>query len=150
MKRTLLTAALVLSMAGPLAHFSFAQQESAPPPPDAQRDGPGGHRHPPNPHREAEMLSRRLNLTPDQTAKIEPILADRESRIEALRSKTSLDEKGRHEQMRSIRQDSESKMAGVLTPDQLTLLKNMRERRGPGGPGGPGNHGEAPPPPPSL
>ena len=97
------------------------------------------------------MLSRRLNLTTDQTTRLEPILADRQSKVDALRSSNTLDEKSRHQQMRSIQEDTQTKLAAVLTPAQLGELKEMRGRmrgaHGHAGPGGPGSNGEAPPPP---
>lgn len=151
MKRTLLTAALSLALCGPLA---LCQQPAAPPasPSDAQGPPPGGRmHHPRDPHHEAMMLGKRLNLTSDQTTRLEPILADRQSRVEALRSNASLDPKTRHEQMRSIQEDTQTKLAGVLTPDQLQQMKEMRGRmghRGHGGPDGPGGNGATPPPPP--
>ena len=153
MKRLILTAALSLSLAGPVALSALAQQTAPPPPPSSDTQGPpAGRMHRSrDPHREAEMLSKHLNLTPDQTSRLEPILADRQTRIEALRSNSSLDGKARHEQMRSIQEDTQTKMAGVLTPDQLQQLKQMRGRmgrHGRGGPNGPGGP-DAPPPPPT-
>lgn len=154
MKRFVLTAALSLAVSGPIA---LAQQPAAPPSSDVQdspRGGPGGHRHAPDPHRQALMLGKRLNLTTDQTTRLEPILADRQSKIEALRSSSSTDEKSRHQQMRSIQEDTQTKLANVLTPEQLGELKEMRGgmmgrhgRGGPAGPEGPGSNGEVPPPP---
>ena len=159
MKRFILSSALVLSLSSPFALHSVAQAPATPPAPPSDTQGPppgghGGHRHPPDPHREATMLSKRLNLTPDQTTRLEPILVDRQSRIDSVRSNTSLDEKSRHQQMRSIQEDTQTKLASVLTPDQLKELKEMRGkmmgRHGRGGPEGPGGNGEAPPAPPTA
>lgn len=161
MKISFLRSALALGLALPLAQSAVAQEPSTPPAPPSDTQGPpsggpGGHRHAPDPHREAAMLGRRLNLTPDQTTRLEPILADRQSRVEALRSNSSLDEKARHQQMHSIQEDTQTKLAGVLTPDQLNQMKQMRDRRGrhdrggPDGAYGPGGNGETPPPPPTV
>lgn len=152
MKRLIFTAALSLSLAGPVAFSAIAQQTAPPPPADTQGPPAGRMHRPRDPHRQAEMLSKHLNLTPDQTSRLEPILADRQSRMDALRSNTSLDQKARHEQMRSIQEDTQTKMAGVLTPDQLQQLKQMRGgmgRHGRGGPNGPGGQDAPPPPPPT-
>ena len=113
--------ALSLSLGG------FAQQTT--PAPDTQGapvTGGEGHRHAPNPHQQAMHLSRQLNLTPDQTAKIEPILASRDQQMQALRQNTQLTEGDRHQQMRAINEQSEQGMSGILTPDQMTQLKAMR------------------------
>jgi Spy/CpxP family protein refolding chaperone len=141
MKRTILTAALSLALAGTAA---FAQQPA--PTPDAQQPPPKPH-HAPNPQHEAKHLSKVLNLTPDQTAKLEPILADRDQKMEALRSNTTLAPKEMHQQMRAIQQDTQQQLSGVLTPDQLQQMKAMRHEHGPhGGP----NQAQPTPPPPSA
>ena len=95
------------------------------------------------------MLSKRLNLTTDQTSRLEPILADRQTRMDALRSNTSLDQTARRQQMRSIQEDTQTKLASVLTPDQLQQMKEMRGKMGRhshGGPDGPGAANQPAPP----
>ena len=136
MKRIALSAAFCLATAG---SFAFAQQPQAPAgSPDQQPPAPitrthrgdfaGGH-HQPNPHRQALMLSRRLNLTPDQTAKLEPILADRQQKIDALRANTALTPQGMHQQMHALREQEKSQLATVLTPEQQEQLKSMQHGR---------------------
>lgn len=140
MKR--LAFALCLTLAGPLA---FAQSPQAPadtqqPPapitrsqPDAQSGHPRGfHHRQPDPHRQAIMLSHRLNLTPDQTAKIEPVLADRQQKIDALRANSSLTPDQIREQMRSLHEQERSQFAAILTPEQQEQLKSMRRGHGRG------------------
>ncbi len=125
MNRLALTTALGLAFAGSIA---FAQQ----PAPDAAQQPPAPIVRPhdgpraPDPHRQALMLSRRLNLTPDQTAKIEPLLADREQKMAALRANTSLTPDQMREQMRSIHQQERSQFASILTPEQQEQMKAMR------------------------
>jgi periplasmic protein CpxP/Spy len=153
MNRTILTAALSFTLAGPLA---FAQQPQAPadgqqPPAPITRSQPGtpygaqdggvpGPRarrfHKPNPHREAMMLSRRLNLTPDQTAKIEPILTDREQKMDALRANTSLTPDDLRRQMGQLRRQERTEMFAILTPEQQEQFKSMHRGRGGRGPQG--------------
>ena len=87
-----------------------------------------GH-HRPNPQRQAEMISRKLNLTPDQTSKIEPILASRDQQMEALRSNSQLAPEDRHAQMKTINQGAEQGMSTILSPDQMAQLKEMHHRR---------------------
>ena len=83
MKRILYPAALVLALSGGLA---FAQ-EPAPQPQQAPAPIVRPHEHrAQDPHRAAMRLSKQLNLTPDQTAKIEPILAGRDQKLAALKS----------------------------------------------------------------
>jgi len=134
MKRTLLTAALAFSLVGTAA---IAQQTT----PAPQNDAPAAQQerhHAPNPHKMAMRLSKKLGLSPDQTAKLEPVLADRQQKVQALRADTSLTPDQRKQQMRAIGKDSQEQLAGILTPEQMQQMKAMRHgRRG---------EGQAPPP----
>jgi Spy/CpxP family protein refolding chaperone len=77
MNRNLLAATLVLAVSGGVA---LAQQQTAPSP--SGQPGPNGfHHRKHSPEREAKPLSKMLNLTPDQTAKLEPILANRDQQM---------------------------------------------------------------------
>lgn len=149
MKRIILSTALALALTGTAA---FAQQTLPAPAQDAQTSGAPMHHgrdHHPNPQKQAEMLSKRLNLSPDQTAKLEPILADRDQKFQALRQNTALTPEQRHEQMKAIHQSTEQQLATVLTPDQLQQLKTMRHGHHGGwnqrGPEGPDHQTPAPP-----
>ncbi len=83
MKRILLSASLALALSGSLV---FAQSTTTTPTPEGKH-----FRHNrPNAQQEAAWLSTKLNLSSDQTAKLEPILADRDQKMTALWSNTSL------------------------------------------------------------
>ena len=149
MKRILSTA-LALVLAGAFtATAAFAQQTQLPEN-TPNGNGPAHHfrHHAPNPQRQAEMISKRLNLSADTTAKLTPIFADRDQKTQALFQDQSLSPQQRHEQMKSIHQNTEQQLATVLTPDQLQQLKTMRHghhRFGPRGPnGGNNNQGTQP------
>jgi len=117
MKTVLLTAALALTLAGSAA---FAQ--TAPPQDQAQ---PRMH----NPHRAAMRMGRELNLAPDQTAKLEPILADRQQKVQAIRANTALTDDQRRAQMRTVMQGTRMQLANVLSPEQMKQWKEMRHNR---------------------
>jgi periplasmic protein CpxP/Spy len=138
MKRTILPAALALVLAGSVA---FGQQTT--PAPDAQQpaDAPAHHHHKPNPERETARLTKQLNLTSDQAAKVQPILADRDQKLEALWSNTALAPQDKHQQMRAIHESTKQQLDAVLTPDQVQQLKSMRH-------GHRGNGQDQPPTPP--
>ena len=126
MKRLILPAALALAFVGSVA---FAQQPAATP--DSQQSpAPIERHHAPNPHRETARLTRQLNLTPDQSAKVEPILADREQKVAALRSDTSLTDDARRQQMHAIQKQSREQLEAILTPAQQEQMKSMRHNRG--------------------
>lgn len=117
MRRLVLTSTLALTFA---ASAAFCQQPTQRPANDATatRQQPGnehGHRAF-DAHKTAQRLGKRLNLTEDQTAKLEPILATQQQKMAALRSDTSLSRDQRRQQLQAIRQDTKGQLATVLTP----------------------------------
>jgi periplasmic protein CpxP/Spy len=137
MKRLLLSTALTLALTGTAA---FAQQAQPTLPenstPNATAPHHRGH-HAPNPQRQAEFLSKKLNLSADQTAKLTPIFAESQQKRQALFQDQSITVGQMREQMKSIHQNTEQQLATVLSPDQLQQLKSMRHGRR----GGWGQHG---------
>jgi len=102
-------------------------------------------------------MTRELNLTPDQQAKIQPILADAASKLQSVH----------HDEMErgaKIFKDVHDQISALLTPDQQVKLQKMEDERQkmfsghqhPWGPprDGPGSMfkrdepGQSPPPPP--
>ena len=149
MNRLFVTTSLALALG---CGAAFAQTVDPQQSPSAQTPGdapmhPGHHR--PNPHRQAEMLSRKLNLTPDQTSRIEPLLASRDQQMEALHGNSQLAPEERHNQMRAINQQTEQGMAAILSPDQLAQLAQLRQMHHHRMHGG-GQPGEAPSPAPAA
>ena len=117
MKRTLLTAVLALGSLTAVAAFAQA--------PDAQAT-PQHHRmH--NPHKAAMRLGKKLNLSPDQTAKLEPILAQRRDQEMAIRNNTALSPDQQRARMRDLKRNTHQQIAGVLTPEQTQQWKAMRK-----------------------
>ena len=147
MKRLLLSTALTLALTGTAA-FAQQAQPTLPENGSPNANAPYHHHghHAPNPQRQAEFISKKLNLSADQTAKLTPIFADRQQKTQALFQDQSLTQQQRHEQMKAIHQNTEQQLATVLTPDQLQQLKSMRHgHRGGWGQHGPnGNPNQAP------
>jgi septal ring factor EnvC (AmiA/AmiB activator) len=120
MNRLLLSTSLALALSGSLA---FAQQQDAAAPAPAAK-----HAH--NPQREAAKLSKKLNLSADQTAKLEPILADRDSKIAALTNDKTIAPVVMKQQMKAIHQQTRQQLAAILTPDQLQQIKSRHHGQG--------------------
>jgi periplasmic protein CpxP/Spy len=99
----------------------------------AQAPAPGTTpqvRHAHNPHREAMKMAQRLNLSADQTAKLEPILANRDQKTTALRGSTALSPQDMKMQMRAIHKETRQQLNAVLTPEQMQQLKTMHRDHG--------------------
>jgi protein CpxP len=126
MKHALLTASLVLALSPALALAqSTAPAQDAPTAPTSTPH----HRH--NPQREAARLSQQLNLSADQTAKLEPILADRDQKLSALESDTTLTPQQVKQQRRAIQKDTQQQLSTVLTPDQLQQMRALHHHAAP-------------------
>lgn len=117
MNRIILTSALLLSLAGVT---TFAQATTPQAPTQTQR-----HVH--NPHKAAIKMSRKLGLSQDQTAKLEPILAERQQKMRALRVDSTLTDIQKKDQRRQIQQSTRTELSGVLTPDQMQQLRIMQK-----------------------
>jgi protein CpxP len=125
MKRFILSTSLALALSGALA---FAQQPDAAP---TQVPAENAHHHAHNPQREATRLSKKLNLSPDQTAKLEPILADRDQKLAALNNNnTTISPLVMKQQMKAIHQQTMQQLATVLSPDQIQQMKARHHGRG--------------------
>jgi protein CpxP len=126
----------------------MAQDTSAPPPPTQDGSAPppmqggGGGRGRGGPgrmqERQLEMMTKQLNLTPDQVTQVKAIDADTDSKMKALRDDTSTAPADKRPKMMAIRQESMVKIRGILTDEQKTkmdaMMAKMRERREEGGP----------------
>lgn len=81
------------------------------------RDGRG-----PAPDRQAARLAERLGLSAEQETRVREIFAESGEKRRAIR------EEG-WKKMEGLRAETEERLAGVLTPEQMTGLRDLRERR---------------------
>jgi Spy/CpxP family protein refolding chaperone len=118
--------------------------------------GPGGGRRGMmSPDARLKRMTKDLNLTSDQQAKIKPILVDEQNKMMDLRNDMSLDRQTMREKMMQLQKDTNDQIRALLndqqkeTFDKLQQARQdrMQNRRG-GGMGGPGaaNPGGGPPP----
>lgn len=131
---TKISLSLALLLAGSTAVVAgtplLAQQQQNPP----QWRGQGPHT-PPNPQQQAERLTKRLNLNPDQESRLEQIFADRDQKTLALRSDTSLSRDAKRQQMQTIMSSTHEQLSTVLTPEQLAQMHSHRRGHHRGAPG---------------
>lgn len=127
MKAVLLLGA-VLSAGTVVASAQDAAQAPVTPAPQAVPAGPG-MRHQADPHKMAKHLAKKLNLSKDQAAQIEPLLADRQQQMQALRADASLSQQDRRSKAMQIQQDSKSKIESVLNDSQKQQFEQMLAER---------------------
>jgi Spy/CpxP family protein refolding chaperone len=146
------SAALACGLGVAAVGAAFAQDQAPPPPPAGQMQGPppgGGRGGMMDPGKRADMLKQNLSLSDDQTSQVKTIFEDSRTKMEALRSNSSLSQDDRRSQMMSLRKAENDKIDAILTPDQKTKYaayqQQMRDRMR----NGPPNGGAPPQPPPT-
>jgi Spy/CpxP family protein refolding chaperone len=86
----------------------------------------GGH-----PGHHGDMLARltkQLDLTDDQQAKIKPILETFHSQMQSVHQDSSLSQEDRRSKMKDARETMNSQINAVLTPDQQTKFAAMQAK----------------------
>jgi protein CpxP len=108
-------------------------QDAPPPPPSGQGTGQGqgmgrgmGRRPMESVDDQIKHLSKKLNLSDDQQAKLKPILEDQRKQMEAIHSDTSVSREDRFSKMQALRQSSDSQIKGVLNEEQQKNFDKMR------------------------
>lgn len=107
--RAILAGALVLALAGFVALSAQARGTDR-----------GGRE--PSPDRQAARMAERLGLSAEQKAQVQEILT------QGVAKRTEIREEGR-KKMESLREETEKRLSGVLTPEQMTKLRQFREER---------------------
>ena len=92
-----------------------------------------------------------LNLTADQSQKVQDAMASQRPAMEALRNDTTLSREQRREKMQALRQTLDAQLSTILSPEQKAKWDaeraQRRERGGRGGnnaPGAPADTNSAP------
>jgi periplasmic protein CpxP/Spy len=113
--------------------------------------GGGGRRGPMSPDEQLKRMTKDFNLTADQQAKIKPILADEQKKMEDLRNDSGSDRQTMSWKMMQIRQDTNDQVRRLLDDMQKEKFDKQEQERADrmknrrGGPGGPGGDNSSPP-----
>ena len=122
----------VLVLTFGLGLTSYAQSDQQQPSQEqGEHHGKGhGHGGPPSADQELAHMTKTLNLTSDQQAKIKPMLDDSFKQMQSVHSDTSLSEQDRSSKMQEIHKSLSSEVREVLTPDQQTKFDSMMKDHG--------------------
>jgi Spy/CpxP family protein refolding chaperone len=132
-----LIAALALGSLLTLSPAGFTQDANTPPAGNPPEHGPRGRG--PN----FDTVAERLKLTDDQKPKVKAILQDMGQKMRDLRQQgQDMSPEDRMAKMKSIRDETDAKMKGVLTEDQFKQWQEMESKMR-----GPRNHPPGGPPP---
>ena len=103
----------------------FAQDSTAP----TGQGTPGGHyggmHGPMSPDQELGHMTKALNLTSDQQTQLKPILQDRHDQQMQIHQDASLSRDAKMAKMKSLDEDSNTKVEAVLNPDQKAKYEKM-------------------------
>jgi Spy/CpxP family protein refolding chaperone len=113
---------LVLSLAACM--FSLATT--------AQTERPTETKPPTERHKgkhEKGMMMKELNLTKEQQAKMKENHKAMKAKQDALKAQDNLTVKEMKEKKAALKAEQESNMAAILTPEQQTKMKAMKEKR---------------------
>jgi len=75
-----------------------------------------------------QAISQQLDLTPQQKAKVLPILADEAPKVEAVKNNSSLSGMQKMQQLRAIHQQTDPQMKAILSPAQYQKLQTIRQQ----------------------
>jgi Spy/CpxP family protein refolding chaperone len=126
MKLRLITLTAISALS--LGSAAFAQDQDTTG--QEQHEGRGGRRHEP-----LERMTEKLNLTPEQKAKVQPILDQAKPKIAAIHQEAM-------QKMKTVMDETIAQLRPMLTPEQQKQLDDLRAdrregRQGRHGQGGP-------------
>jgi Spy/CpxP family protein refolding chaperone len=124
---------LLIVVAASLISIAAAQDNSAPPSNDQQTAPSQGngrwHHGAPDPAKQTAQLTKKLNLTSDQQAKVLSIFQAEHSQMESLHSDSSISPQDRHSKMVSIRQSTNTEIRALLDSNQQKTWDTMQANR---------------------
>jgi Spy/CpxP family protein refolding chaperone len=75
-----------------------------------------------------QAISQQLNLTPEQKAKVLPILADEAPKIQAIKNDNSLSKIQKIQRLKAVHQQTDPQMKAILSPEQYQKLQAIRQQ----------------------
>ena len=75
-----------------------------------------------------QAISQQLSLTPEQKAKVLPILADEAPKVQKIKNDNSLSRMQKIQQIKAVHQQTDPQMKAILSPAQYQKLKTIRQQ----------------------
>jgi periplasmic protein CpxP/Spy len=76
----------------------------------------------------AEAIAQQLNLTPEQKAKVLPILREEGPKVQAIKNDNSMSRMQKMQAVRAIHQQTDPQMKAILSPEQYQKLQAIRRQ----------------------
>jgi Spy/CpxP family protein refolding chaperone len=84
-----------------------------------------------------DRMKTELGLSADQSAKMDGLKKEMGEKMKAIRENKALDDAAKKEQLKKLKDEHQTKMKAILTPEQLEKMKTMRRSHK-----GEGRHGK--------
>jgi periplasmic protein CpxP/Spy len=75
-----------------------------------------------------QAISQQLNLTPEQKAKVLPILAEEAPKVQAIKNDNSLSKIQKIQRLKAVHQQTDPQMKAILSPAQYQKLQAIRQQ----------------------
>jgi periplasmic protein CpxP/Spy len=75
-----------------------------------------------------EAISQQLNLTPQQKAKVLPILREEGPKVQAIKNDNSMSRMQKIQAVKAIHQQTDPQMKAILSPEQYQKLQAIRRQ----------------------
>lgn len=74
-------------------------------------------------------IVQKLHLSPEQLQQVLPILQKEMPKLQAIKGSSNLSNQQKVSQAKAVQQQSDSKLKGILSPQQFLSLKNFRSQQ---------------------
>jgi periplasmic protein CpxP/Spy len=89
----------------------------------------GGHHQMRTVDEQLQHLTKKLNLSDDQQAKVKTVLEDQRTKMEALRNDASTSREDRFPKMREIHENSNTQIKAILNEDQQKKFDKIEQEQ---------------------
>ena len=96
---------------------------------NAADQGQGKHHGMPSVDERVQHLTKMLNLSTDQQAKVKSIFEDQQNQMASLKQNTSMSQEDRRAKFQAIHQDTHQKIQALLNDDQKAKFEQMQAQR---------------------
>ena len=93
---------------------------------NAAEQGQGKHHGMPSVDERVQHLTKMLNLSTDQQAKVKSIFEDQQNQMASLKQNTSMSQEDRRAKFQAIHQDTHQKIQALLNDDQKAKFAEMQ------------------------
>ncbi|HWR17867.1 MAG TPA: hypothetical protein VN577_23765 [Terriglobales bacterium] len=76
-----------------------------------------------------QRIAQKLNLTQQQQDQLKPIMDKQREQMQAIRTDSALTQAQKQEKMQALRQDTQTQVNAILTPEQQQQWQQMKENR---------------------